>query len=163
MKSKYLILFIILSVSYLFSQTIELSGKQITFGMSEKELQGSFWQEDGQIESSYPYINVYEGNSAGCFVNGSFYNGKLVSVSIGGEDILPVSEIENLIAGITPYKEETEEVNNMSKAYYEYYKTEQFYICKFSFRLIPDYTVIPVTMFEDIQKAHPDYLNQFNK
>ncbi len=86
------ITYILLSFSA-YSQTLEIGGKQIIFGMSEEDLAGTFWQDGGQIKSDYPYINLYEGTNSDYFINGSFYDGKLVLVNIGGEDIFRIEEI----------------------------------------------------------------------
>lgn len=156
-------LLIVTVVQISFSQTLKIGGKQISFGMSEKDLIGTFWKEGVQIKSDHPYINLYEGTNSDYFINGSFYDGKLISIWMGGELNLPIPEIESIVSGVSPYKSDSEQIDNLSKAFADCFKTPEYYICIVSFRLVPEYTIIPITMLENIQKTHPEYLTYFNK
>ncbi len=158
-------LIILFSVYILFSQTVvsqtlEIAGKQINFGMSEKDLTGTPWQDGGQIESNYTYINVYEGE----YVYGSFYNNQLISIDINAynNEPYPVSlDMENLIANLNPFKQYTK--FDGIGIFIELYKTDDFYISRESSRMNTNYVLIPIVMFDDIQKTHPEYLTYFNK
>ncbi|HEY5535160.1 MAG TPA: hypothetical protein VIL99_09540 [Ignavibacteria bacterium] len=159
MKRKYLaiILFLLIPLSFTLGQSLELFGQKVFFGSSMSEQKNNFWQNNGQLESEYSYIEVYESDN----VNGFFYKNQLVTLYVNAWDNNPYpvcEEIENLITNVTPYKQYTEfdEVG----IFVELYKTNDFYICRKSSRMNTEYIIIPVTLLEKIQTEHPDYYKE---
>lgn len=109
-----------------FAQTIELNGKKLTFSTEDK---APLWTEDGQIESEYSYIKIYESD----VVNGAFYKNQLVTLYLGAYDNnpYPVSkDVENLLQNLSPYKEYTE--FDGIGIDFQLYKTSDFYISRAS-------------------------------
>jgi hypothetical protein len=160
MQNKFLVvtLFLFLPFSFIFGQTLELYGKKVTFGVSLSEQKNDFWQDGGQIESNYSYIEVYEGDR----VTGDFFKNKLISIDIIANDnnAYPVcNEIENMLTDIKPYKQYTE--NDEVSSFIEIFKTSDFYISKASSRMNTEYIIIPIKMLDDIRSQHPEYLVKY--
>lgn len=159
MKYKVLVtaFFFILIPSFILSQTLELFGQKVTFGASLSEQKNDLWKDGGQIESEYPYIEIYEGDNA----YAGLYNGKLVYFQYIAHDNnqYPVCEdIENILSNLTPYKQYTE--TEGIGAFVELYKTNEYYISRSSSRMNTDYSFVPIKRLENIRNKHPEYLNK---
>lgn len=156
MKNVFLISFILLLLPLynLEGQTLEVYGQKINFGSTLKQQENTFWIDGGQIESEYSYIEIFEGEN----ITGGFYKNKLVSIYLIANDNneYPIrKEIENLIEGIKPYKENTN--SDVVNAFAEVFKTDTYYINKSSSRMNTEYTIIPIIIMEEIRKLHPEY------
>jgi hypothetical protein len=156
MRYKYLsiLLFLFLPVSFISGQTLELYGKKVTFGTTFSEQKNNLWQDDGQIESEYSYIEIFEGDN----ITGWFYKNKLVTIDINTWSKKVCDEAENLFLNIIPYNQYTESRDgNVS---FEVYKTNDFYICKAISGTSIEYTIVPIKILDDIRSEHPDYLKK---
>ena len=157
MINKYLMitLLILCPSTFITAQTLELYGKKATFGTSFSEQKNNFWQEGGQLESEYSYIEIYEGDN----VNGCFYKNHLITLYVSTYNKNVCDEIESLLINIKPYNQYTE--NKEGEIQIEIYQTSDFFISKENKITNIDYTIVPIKMLENIRTVHPDYLNKY--
>lgn len=161
MNFKTFVLFLFVSTFALQAQNLTVSDKVINFGTSEKELIGTPWQDGGQIESEYPYINTYEGSLGDYSVYGYFIDNILVCVDVSTckEAYPTIEEIEKILAGFEPYKNELKDVG--APELNDYYKTDVFYICVSGVRMCTNYKIIPIELFDKIRKKYKEFLREF--
>lgn len=160
-KIIFILIFSLLPV-YSSAQTFELLGKQITFGISDNDLSGTFWQQGSQVESEHSYIKVYEYSDDIYGIYGAFYNNKLACIEVSyytNEPYPSYKEIEDLYINLDPYSTSTK--INGAVEICEYYKTGLFYIQRCGVRMATSYTIIPIETLEEINKLHPEYLPDF--
>ena len=125
-----------------FAQTIKFGNTDVEFGQ-KISFYNNIWDEGNQIESDDKDITIYEGEN----ITGSFYKGKLISITVTAYNNEPYpsnSEIEEIINNMEMFDSKIGSVNESAVETTEYYKSDKFYIIRQSVRMFTNYIITPI-------------------